>query len=182
MLCGFWPIQPRDLSVARRGVDQVDANPGCAAKSQHLCCCIGQIDDPACDHWTPVIDAHDDRSVIMQVGHANQSAQRKAAVGARHSIHVEGFTARGRLALESVAIPGRTAKLKPPVKVRVLAGMRGVQSSRAMFCSSRASQAQHRDCNKRIAKTTLGLACDKVHAPPSDNCMNAQQAGQPVLP
>jgi hypothetical protein len=105
MLCGFWPIQPRDLSVARRGVYQVDANPGCAAKSQHLCCCIGQIDDPACDHWTPVIDAHDDRSVIMQVSHANQSAQRKAAVGTRHSIHVEGFAARGWLALESVAIP-----------------------------------------------------------------------------
>lgn len=59
MLCGLWPVEPRHLSMVWRRVDQVDSNPGSTAKSQHLCCCIGQIDDPARDHWTSVIDAHD---------------------------------------------------------------------------------------------------------------------------
>jgi hypothetical protein len=37
---------------------------------------VRKIDDPSRDHWTAVIDTHNYRSPVVQVGHFNQAAQR----------------------------------------------------------------------------------------------------------
>src|SRR5665213_2555753 len=58
--------------------------------------------DPAFVERTPVIDPHNDRAAVAQIGDANHGAERQGAVRGREFGRGKRFTARGRSALSLI--------------------------------------------------------------------------------
>src|ERR1700722_1955205 len=66
---------------------------------------VRQIDDPARDDRSPVIDADHDGPAIAQVGDPDIASKGKRQVGGRHVVHVIRLAAGGRLSIKILAIP-----------------------------------------------------------------------------
>ena len=56
-----------------------------------------------------VVDAHDDRALVAQVGHPHVARDRQRRMRRRDRVHVEHFAVGGQPAVEVVAVPGRHA-------------------------------------------------------------------------
>ena len=72
---------------------------------------VGQIDNPARNHRTTVIHAHDHGLAVAQVGHLDIAPHGKRQVGGGHVVHLIGLPAGGGFTFKGLPIPGRGPNL-----------------------------------------------------------------------
>src|SRR5207245_3577927 len=72
---------------------------------------VRKVDDAIGAKRTAVVDAHDDRSPVAEMGHARVARYRQDRVRRGHRVHVVTLAARGALALESAAVPASESAL-----------------------------------------------------------------------
>src|SRR5688572_13943271 len=98
-------LEPSD-SVT--GGNHLEAHAGRAAveEPQLLCGGLGEVDHPAFDVWTAVVDAHHDRSPVIEVRYLDPGAERQSPMRRSQCMHVEALAVRGAPALVSVRIVG----------------------------------------------------------------------------
>ena len=71
----------------------------------------GEIENPAPAVRSAVVDPHLDRLTVPQIGHHGLGPERQTPMGGSEGVRVEGFAARGLLAVKARSVPGRLAFL-----------------------------------------------------------------------
>jgi hypothetical protein len=100
-----------DWALRRRTADVVDFHFGEATvvEAKRLCRPRGDVDEPVADIGASVVDAHHDRAVVGEIGHAHGAGDRQRPVRGREGIHVECFAVGCTATVEIGAVPGRHA-------------------------------------------------------------------------
>src|SRR5690606_6293292 len=70
---------------------------------------VGQVDQAVADEGTAVVDAHDHRAAVGDVGDPHITRDRQHRVRGGHRVHVIGLAGGGRLAVITASVPGRDA-------------------------------------------------------------------------
>ena len=70
---------------------------------------IRQVDEPVLGVRTAIVDAHQNRAAVLQVGHPGIRRHRQRRVPRRHRMHVVDLAVRGAASVEGGAVPGRRA-------------------------------------------------------------------------
>src|SRR5579862_2914003 len=94
------------LYIARINQVQTDALQPSLFEFQGLGGAVGQVDDPAGNDRSTVVDPDDDSPAVTQVGHPDVASHRKRKVSCGHVVHIVRFSAGGRLSVKNLAIPG----------------------------------------------------------------------------
>ena len=98
-------------TAPRRLRQRHDADAGSAVHRQLLRGGAGKIDDPSTMVGPPVVDCHQDRLAVLEVGHPGLGAERQTPVGGGEGLLVEAFAAGGLFAVKTGSVPGRLARL-----------------------------------------------------------------------
>ena len=73
---------------------------------EHLGCTVRQVDNPAWNDRSAVIDADVNYSSVVQVGNAHPASERERGMSRGEVVHVVRFTAGGGAAFEILSVPG----------------------------------------------------------------------------
>lgn len=73
--------------------------------------CVGQVHFSFAGESAPVIDAHDDGTIILGIGDFGVGQERQCLVRGGHGVHVEFLTAGGSFAMKVGAVPRDHAAL-----------------------------------------------------------------------
>ena len=90
------------VGAERRRSDVVDPDPRhpVAAEGEKLGGLLGDVDQAIADIGPAVVDAHGDRAVVLEVGHAHVAGQRQRQMRGGKRQAVEGLAVGGRAAVE----------------------------------------------------------------------------------
>ena len=77
-----------------------------------------EVDEAVVDERAAIVDPHDHRLAVAEIGHARIAWQRQRRMRRRVAVHVVGFAVRGQPAVEVRPVPGGDA-LGAIVRVRV---------------------------------------------------------------
>ena len=72
---------------------------------------VRQVNDPAVYDRATIINAHNHRSAVSQIGDLHIGPERQSRMCRGQVVHVESFTTGGFLAVEIASIPGRRPNL-----------------------------------------------------------------------
>src|SRR6185312_10949973 len=95
----------------RRAADILDLHlrQSVAVEAEQLGGAHRKVDQAVADIGPAIVDAHDNRPVILEIGHAHIRRQRQSRMRRRDGVHVEDFAIGGVAAVKIVAIPGGKA-------------------------------------------------------------------------
>ena len=143
------------IAVERRAADIFDLHLGRAGVGivQHLGGALRQVDQAAVRIRPAIVDAHDDRTAVLDIGDARIARQRHRRMRRGQMRHVVDFAIGGQPAVEGVAIPGGGADL-----LVVLVFLRIVRSCRAPCRACRAGRGRRRARRFDFLVVTRGLA------------------------
>ena len=90
------------------GSDHVQTHPlqAFSLELQNARHAIRNVDDPGGNVGASVVDPYDHSPSIAQVGDADLSAQGQLTMGGSHVVHIIGFAAGRRPAVEIASVPG----------------------------------------------------------------------------
>jgi hypothetical protein len=176
-----WSHRKQHLSKLSGIIDKVDTHFGGAGKPKEMCSSIREINDSIPGKGATVIHAQHHRSMVGEVGYADQRAQWKAAVGAGKPIHIVIFAACGRMALKQPSIPRCAADLIPMVLLlrRWYGGLFCVTGLRAGYAKH---GHQRRTGKDHIASGASSLFdCDSFHNPPTQIVCSKRRLSQTII-
>lgn len=98
------------------GFDDLQANGihAVVAHAENFCRAIGQVNDPVLPYRPAIVDADDDRPVILQICNLDPGTQRQGAMRRCELVHVVRFAAGRLLMLKDATVPGSLPDLKLP--------------------------------------------------------------------
>ena len=108
------------VAVQRRAGEILDPHPrrSLVPEAEHLRRAARHIHDAVRPVRTAIVDANDDRSAVLEIGHARIDRHGQGRRRRRQPFHVVDLAIGGAAAMKQLAIPGRRAD---PVVGRVLA-------------------------------------------------------------
>ena len=77
-----------------------------------LCSPLRNVDESSMVKWPPVRNAHNNASVVGQVGDTHVRTKRKPPMSTRGSMHVVHFTTRRLLTMKGVSIVRSNARIR----------------------------------------------------------------------
>jgi len=102
------PRVPRLARALLRATDifYFDLAQTVVVEAERLRCFRRHIDDAAADKRPAIIDAHDNRALIAEIGHPHIARQRQRRVRCRKRVHVECLAIGGSPPVKVFAVPG----------------------------------------------------------------------------
>lgn len=88
--------------------------------AQHLGCTMGEVDDAAACKRTPIIDANNGGTTVVEVGDTHPGAEGEVAMGCREGAWAENFTTGCAISKETRAIPAGLTNLNAPGGCKLL--------------------------------------------------------------
>ncbi len=77
--------------------------------AEFSCGGAADIDHPASDKWSSVVDPHHHGLAVDRIGHAHSGAKGEGFVGGGHGVHVEQLAIGSHPAVKPLAVIGRRA-------------------------------------------------------------------------
>jgi hypothetical protein len=106
-LIRYWLEHRYLLGLGVSGRDQVQANAleALILEMEHLGGAVGEVDNPARDNRSPVIDPDVNHSSIVEVGDAYPAAERQSRMSRCQFVHLIGLAAGGSPAFKGFSVP-----------------------------------------------------------------------------